>query len=350
MTMWQHLLDLLRAARRPLVVLDFETSGLNGAPPVEFAVLIWAPWEDPIDDALTVASRARTPPGLTYAATMRLDPLRPIDPGSWRVHGIADADVRGKTRWDDLEVRGFFQGYAAGDPADNVGPAIWCGHNAAKSDVPWARRWGYLPPSADLDVIDTWRMATRLAAEHRHPLVVDIIPDVGERACAGGGFWSPFVPCIEDGLDCYSAKLVGLHKAVCGVRPPGEHGALADCEATARVLARMLDLWALLYGGADAASTPPGERLANMLTLMDAPPPGDVSWDGWLAEQPQEPRQGAMRFEVTPPRYVWRRGKFEGAPAHRDEWVLALPRHPTGDNKLPAWCSAKTAAILEAMR
>ena len=44
--MWQHLLDLLTATRRPLVFVDFETAGLNGAMPVEFAIAYWTPWAD----------------------------------------------------------------------------------------------------------------------------------------------------------------------------------------------------------------------------------------------------------------------------------------------------------------
>lgn len=347
--MWQHLLALLAAVRRPLVVLDFETAGLGGAPPVEFAVLVWAPWEPPQEDATTAASRARVPPGLTYAATMRLDPLRPIDPGAMRVHGIRDADVRGvATRWDDMEVRAFFRGYADGDPADAggpIGPAVWCGHNAAASDVPWARRWGYLPDitDADIDIIDTIRVARRLAAEHPHPLCVDGLPLVGE---VGGVL---HIPAIEDGLDCYASSLVGVHKAVVGHRPAGSHGALADCEATARVLARLLDLWAPMWTTAATDRRPPAEQLAALLAVLDAPMPREVSWDGWLADEPQEPRQGALRYEAVAPRYTWRRGKFRGAPAHRDEWVLSLPRSPTGDDARPAWCSPRTAAILESL-
>lgn len=351
--MWHHLLDLLAAVRRPLVVLDFETSGLGGAPPVEFAVLVWAPWEPPQKDVLTATSRARTPPGLTYAATMRLDPLRPIDPGAMRVHGIRDADVRGvATRWDDMEVRAFFRGYADGDPADAggpIGPAVWCGHNAAASDVPWARLWGYLP-GAEVDLIDTIRCARRLAAEHPHPLVVDEIPGVGEDSAFVRTWGHPLVPAIEDGLDCYASSLVGVHKALVGQRPAGSHGALADCEATARVLARVLDLWAPLYAVAGADRQPPAQQLAALLAALDAPPPREVAWDGWLTVDEQGSAQGAMRYESRAPRHVWRRGKFRGAPAHRDEWVLSLPRSPTGDDARPAWCSPRTAAILEGLR
>ena len=59
--MWRRVLDLITRTRRPLVFFDFETAGLSGAPPVEFAALVWAPWCEPEMDALSV--RARTDNG-----------------------------------------------------------------------------------------------------------------------------------------------------------------------------------------------------------------------------------------------------------------------------------------------
>jgi len=38
--MWCRVLDLITRTRRPLVFFDFETAGLSGAPPVEFAALV----------------------------------------------------------------------------------------------------------------------------------------------------------------------------------------------------------------------------------------------------------------------------------------------------------------------
>ena len=352
--MWQHLLDLLRAVRRPLVILDFETSGLSGAPPVEFAALTFAPWEATSDDPVTREAATRCPPGLTYAATMRLDPMRPIDHGAFLVHGIRDEDLRGVARpWNDIGVSGYFQALAAGDPADGTGPAAWCGHNAAGSDVPWAQRWGYLPTDG-LDVIDTMRIVRRLAKHMPHPLVVDIIPGVGEQRptidpCTGG------VPCHGGvGLDVFASSLVGAHFALVGHRPPGSHGALADCEATARVLARLLELWAPLWPCTGVDNEWGAPRLRQWLDALDAPPPGDISWDGWLAEVTRPEVLGQQRFDAAGPNaaksYAWRRGKYEGRPAHRDEWVLSLPRSPTGDNAKPAWCSPTTARILEGLR
>src|SRR5688572_1368325 len=277
--MWQRLLDLLTATRRPLVVLDFETAGLGGAPPVEFAALVFSPWEAQVDDEETRRSATLVPPGLTYAVQMRLDPLRPIDPGATRVHRIRDEDVRGRvTAYNDLEVVGFFQGYASG-AADGVGPAVWVGHNAAGADVPWARRWGYLP-DADLDVVDTMRVVRRMQREMPHPLALELVTTLGiDRTTLGSNVC---VPCIENGLDAYASSLTGSHVALTGLRPQDAHGAMADCQATARVLCRLLDLWSPMWPPA-RSDLPASVNLSALLAALDAPEPGRVSWDGWLA-------------------------------------------------------------------
>ena len=318
--MWQVLLDILSAVRRPLVVVDFETAGLGGAPPVEFAVLIWAPWRAPEDDETTRRVRHLVPPGLTYACVQRLDPGQAIDPGATRIHGIKDADVRGVglPAWNDLEVQGFFRGLAAGD--------------AAEADLPWARRWGYLPPD-ELDTIDTLRLVRRLAREMPHPMTVDMVaPFDGEIAAC--------VPAISWGLDPFAATLAGAHVALLGERPQDAHGALHDCAATARVLARALDLWSPLWPPR-RADVPASANLSALLACLDAPPPGQVSWDGWLECDP---------LAVPGTGYTWRMGKFKGAPAHRDNYVMDMPRNPTGDDAKRWWCSQHTADILAGLR
>lgn len=339
--MWQRLLDLLTAARRPLVVLDFETAGLGGKPPVEFAALVFSPWEQQVDDEETRRAAALVPPGLTYAVQMRLDPLCPIDPGATRVHRIRDEDVRGKaTAYNDLEVAGFFQGYAAGDAADGVGPAVWVGHNAAGADVPWARRWVYLP-DADLDVVDTMRVVRRMQREMPHPLAHDLVTPLstGEATWDGAPHSDVRVPATEHGLDAYSSSLTGAHVALLGERPAEAHGAMADCQSTARVLCRMLDLWSPMWPPA-RLDLPASANLSALLAALDAPEPGRVSWDGWLAED-------ESRLQGTG--YVWTKGKFKGQPAHRDQWVMDKPRRPTG-NDGEAWCSQHTADVLSGLR
>lgn len=326
--MWRVLLDLLAAARRPLVVIDFETAGLGGAPPVEFAVLIWAPWRTPEDDEETRTMRPHVPPGLTYACSQRLNPGQPIDPGATAVHGITDADVAGCMPYSDLTVRGFFQGLATGDAAEGDGPAVFVGHNAQAADLAWGRRWGYFP-AAEVEAVDTLRMRYRLGKEHPFPLSVDATPPV----CDGDAL---HVPAIGFGLDAFAANLTGLHVGLCGVRPEGAHGAMADAAATARVLARMLDLWAPLWPARVAGLGADG-NLRALLAALDAPEPHMVSWDGWLV------RTAGGGHE-------WRKGKFKGQPAHRDQWVLDLPRLPTGINETGWWCSQHTADILVGLR
>lgn len=350
--MWQYLLNLLRETRRPLVFVDFETSGLGGAPPVEFALLVYAPWEQPQDDDLTRACARVCPPGLSYACERRVNPRRPIDAGAERVHRIADADVKDCIPYDDLEIRAFFQGWNAGDSTDSVGPAIWCGHNAAGADVPWARSWGYLP-GADLevDIVDTMRIVRRLQKAAAYPLAHDCLTDLdqakrtaiinveGVEAIAHG--LAAFgVPATSMGLDAFASSLVGAHAALLGGRPAKEHGALADCCSTARVLCRLLDLWSPMWppGRADL---PASANLGSLLAAFDAPPPGQVSWDGWLAEYDGTPVAGA-------PAYVWAKGKHRGKAAGCDpgyrQWVCGLPRAP--DASGDAWCSQHTADIL----
>lgn len=337
--MWRVLLDLLAAARRPLVVVDFETAGLGGAPPVEFAVLIWAPWRTPEDDEETRAMRPHVPPGLTYACSQRLNPGQPIDPGATAVHGITDADVAACMPFSDLTVRGFFQGLAAGDAAEGDGQAVFVGHNVQAADLAWGRRWGYFP-AAEVDAVDTLRMRYRLGKEHPFPLSVDCIDSVHAGRLPEG---ARYIPAVGFGLDAFAANLTGLHVGLCGVRPEGAHGAMADAAATARVLARMLDLWAPLWPARVVGLGADG-NLRALLAALDAPEPGAVSWDGWLAED---------RFSADPlcsKGYVWRKGKFKGRPAHRDQWVLDLPRLPTGINETGWWCSQHTADILAGLR
>lgn len=322
--MWRVLLDMLAAARRPLVVLDFETAGLGGKPPVEFAALVFAPWETPVDDADTLAARGACPPGLTYACTMRLDPLCPIEPGAQRVHGISDDDVRGKARaYNDFEVAGFFRGYAEGDAAEGVGRAVWAGHNVHDADLAWSRAWGYTPKDEAPDAIDTLRLHRRLSKEQPYPLAVDLLN--GE---------TDWCPAVGHGLDCYAGSLAGLHLALYGARPAGAHGALADACASARCLARLLDLWAPLWPG-KVATQAPADALAALLAALNTPPPGQLAWSGWLDDEGDGLR--------------WRRGKYRGQPVHRDAWVLGLSRLPTGRDG-EGYVDPVEAAVIEKAR
>lgn len=336
--MWSVLLSLCQAARRPLTILDFETTGLDDPYPVEYALLVYAPWLPPEDDPVSREARGRCPPGLWCALTDRLDPGRPIPKEATGKHGIVDADVRGKPAWNDLALRAMFQAYASGNADDGEGPAVWVGHNAAEFDVALARRWGYLP-DRDLDVVDTMRLHRRLAKEHPFPLAPDVVARAADGADAqvAQEFDAGLCPAIAHGLDAYASALQGTCVALFNARPQGHHGALADGCATAWCLARFLDQWGPLWPG-PVASDPPEKNLRRLVDALMAPPSGQVSWDGWL----RRGDDGAV---------TWARGKFEGRPVHRDEYVLGLPRRPDGSRGGGwRWCSVDTANLVTQAR
>jgi len=328
--MWSRLLDLCYLTRRPLVFVDYETAGLGGKPPVEFAFAYWAPWAEPSMDEVSVAARAVAPPGLTYAATGRLDPGVPIDPEAQRVHGISAADLKGCPRYDDIEVSAAFRSLATGDAEAGEGAAVWAGHNLAESDIPWSQIWGYLPPGP-IECLDTMRLQRRLSKDMPLPPAPDAIYK--------DGAWSQgpcYCPAIVHGLAPYAASLVGLHTAIYGEPATGSHGALPDVLASARCLAGLLDLWGPIFPGA-CTTEDPHAALAAIIAEANRPRLGVLSIDGWIAVD----RDTGVK--------TWARGKHEGLPTKFDrgyaEWVVSLPSSPTGING-KAWCSDETRAAL----
>lgn len=326
--MWNRLLQLCLRSKRPLVFVDFETAGLDGKPPVEFAIAYWAPWMDPVMDETSVQARAVAPPGLTYAATGRLDPGVPIDAEAQEVHGISAADLKGCPSYRDLDIIASFRSLANGDPSAGEGPAVWAGHNLAESDIPWSQSWGYLPPG-HVDCIDTMRLQRRLNKDMSMPPAPDAVGLAGPW-----GWTSPpsYCPAIVHGLAPYAASLAGLHTALFGEPATGAHGALADTLASARCLAGLLDLWIPIFHGPCSADDP-NAALAAVLAEANRPRRGLLSVDGWLKVNRDT---GAK---------TWAKGKHEGLPFKTDrgyaEWVAALPSSPTGING-KAWCSAET--------
>lgn len=326
--MWQHLLDLLTATRRPLVFVDFETAGLNGAMPVEFAIAYWTPWADAEMDDVSVEARKHAPPGLTYAASGRLNPGMAIDPEAQAVHGISAEDVAACPMWNDIGISSVFMSLAiGGDASGGEAPCVWAGHNIAEADIPWAQSWGYLPRDEAPLIIDTMRLTRRLGKDHPFPLAPDA------PAIAGCNAW-PHCPAVGHGIKPYAASLGGIHTALFGDPPSVQHGALADVLASARVLAGILDLWTPLWPRSVVGSDP-NEALARLLAVLNEPPSG-VSIDGWIKTRPgQAPK--------------WNRGKCEGLAINADpgyaRWVADLPSQPTGINGR-AWCSAETRAAL----
>lgn len=287
--MWKRLLDLLTATHTPLVFVDFETAGLSGAPPVEFASLVYAPWCEPEMDEVSCRAREAAPPGLWMASAGRLNPGKPIDPGAMRVHGITDAEVKGAMRYDDIEQKAYWVGLAAG--AGDERPAIFAGHNIAEADLAWMRIWGYLPPEYEPPLIDTIRMQRRLAHRDGHPRPV--VPD----ACSlPDGPWkrpqlngaAVHCPAVWHGLKPYASSLEGLTTALYGDPAEGGHGALVDAATSALCLWAMLELWAPLFPR-DCTGEDPSAALAAFLAVANAPPPDSVSYDGWLSKEPAAP-------------------------------------------------------------
>jgi len=87
----------------------------------------------------------------------------------------------------------------------------------------------------------------------------------------------------------------------------------------------------------------PNAALDVLLAAVNAPPPGLLSWDGWV--------------EVTTDgRHVWgdkAQKVGAGNPLTCDpsyaKWVASLPSSPTGENG-KAWCSDATRAALAASK
>ena len=382
--MWRHLLNLFAAARRPLVVLDYETCGLGDEPPVEFATLVFAPWAPPEADPATLAARAMLGPiaaDLTACVTTRLDPRRPIPAEATAIHKIGAAEVQGCPAWNDTEVVGYLRGLEAGDHTGDadldkfsaVGPAVWCGHNVASFDLPRAQHWGHLSRVPD-DVIDTDRLVRRLQTEHPHPLVVDDFPPL----VVNGEVWKdgPRIgpPVVGHGLGPYRTTLGGCRLALLG-EPDDDtaHGAVADCCVSARVLHACLELWAPLWPRHEGKA--PDAALAEMLAALATPPLdcrtglADLAWDGWLSLSHARERQGirlvnrdaavnlAAAGDPTElaTRAVVGKGKYRGkrlidaVRADRqyfERYLLGLASSPpvSGD----PWCAEETRVVVSA--
>lgn len=256
MTPFSRLIEIFRLAKRPIVVFDFETAGMN-APPCEFAMVVLGAEEDSDDEVTAGVSEALGHIRVSYAVTARVSPGCPMSPGAQATHGISDADVANCPPFDDPEIVGLFRAF------EDMG-AVWCGHNIADFDIPCALRSGYLRSTPLM--VDTMRIARRLQADEPCP---------GEALKPKPAY---------AGLDLFRANLTGLHYALTGSRFEGAHSALDDVIATVRVLEGLIDGWI------------PGELLIKIQTEavdieqaaraivehLNVPPHGQVGWDGWL--------------------------------------------------------------------
>lgn len=337
--MWNRLLSLLVATRRPLVFVDFVTAGHGGKPPVSYALAYWAPWAPPETDAVSTALRARCPPGLTYATHGLLNPECPIDPAVQQDNSISDADVQGCRSYRDLEIAGLFRALDAGDAAQGEGRAIWAGHSIAEG-MPWMWNWGYLPnyhSPAPPAFVSTIRLQLRLTVDHPFPLLPDAYT-AGVKA-----------PCIGHGLKPYSWRLEGLHTALFGDPATGSPDdpthAMAGISATVNCLAVMMELWAPLLPHA-VTGEDPHEALALLLAALAAPPKDLLAWDCWVNVDRDT---GALTWSNESSSAAGCIGQPLNADVDHANWVAALPSAPTGRDG-DAWCSDATrTAIHEAL-
>jgi DNA polymerase III subunit epsilon len=96
--------------RKPLVVLDLETTGINIT----------------TDRIIEFSALKVFPGGQEEWLTMRINPGIPIDPGATRVHGITDADVANEPSFKEVakKVASFLEG------------CDLAGYNSMKFDIP----------------------------------------------------------------------------------------------------------------------------------------------------------------------------------------------------------------------
>ena len=178
------MLDKLLPLDRPLVVFDTETTGTNPR----------------TDRIIEIACLKIHPDGSQENFVRRLNPGMPIPAASTAIHGIRDADVASAPRFRDIapELAAFLAG------------ADLAGYNITGFDLP-ALRMEFLRVGVPFEIIDRRIVdAQRIffAREPRH--------------------------------------LAAAARFYCQTDHAGAHGALADAEMTARVLAGQLERYAEL--------------------------------------------------------------------------------------------------------
>ena len=178
------MLDKLLPLDRPLVVFDTETTGTN-------------PRTDRIIEIACVKIR---PDGSQETFVRRLNPGMPIPPASTAIHGILDADVAAAPRFRDIaaELAAFLDG------------ADLAGYNITGFDLP-ALRMEFLRAGVPFEITDRRIVDAQRIFFSREP-----------------------------------RHLAAAARFYCQTDHAGAHGALADAEMTARVLAGQLERYAEL--------------------------------------------------------------------------------------------------------
>jgi DNA polymerase-3 subunit epsilon len=173
------MLDKLLPLDRPLVVFDTETTGTNPR----------------TDRIIEIACLKIRPDGSQENYVRRLNPGMPIPPASSAIHGILDADVASAPRFRDIaaELAAFLDG------------SDLAGYNITGFDLP-ALRMEFLRAGVPFEILDRRIVDAQRIFFSREP-----------------------------------RHLAAAARFYCQTEHAGAHGALADAEMTARVLAGQLE-------------------------------------------------------------------------------------------------------------
>ena len=165
--------------RKPLVILDLETTGVNIAS----------------DRIIEFSALKVSPGGAEEWLTLRINPGIPISPEATRVHGITDADVANEPSFKDVarRIASFFEG------------CDLAGFNSMKFDIPILSE-EFLRVNVDFN-----------PARHRYVDVQVIFHKKEQRT------------------------LSAAYKFYCGMELENAHSARADTAATYEILKAQLD-------------------------------------------------------------------------------------------------------------
>lgn len=243
-------------APRPLAVIDLETTDakVDDCGIVEFGAVGYSSGKVLAAAAAAqqyLASIAAGAPNTgvlpmpepDWRYPVRINPGRPIAPGATAVHGITDEMVAGCPGAEALT--GALQTIADGYTVAT--------YNGIKFDLRILARLCGFTPKWSIDVMGVWAGAQDQPDPAWFPEGEGPDPDPAQGRRPGPRVVGD--PIFRLGRDVYRDSLGAAHGALLGRRLVGAHGALADCEGTARVLFALVALYATLPADPDQLGT-----------------------------------------------------------------------------------------------